>query len=218
MWGGGEAPLYENHDIDVYYLWPCFGNFWWAEQSVFGLNCMNLFKKPYILELGCSDGFFAANIYLNVKDAKYVGCDMVETAILDARIRSNRRRNNESNAVGRFIVADFLRDMPCENEPLTNVFWFASIYMFSEAEQNQILLEVSKRLKKRAGILSGSALLKDVLKEKYWKYWVKLFDDENELRILLLKYFRNVYIGKTSTEFSVFFMASDGELPYYNKR
>ncbi|MCM1062941.1 MAG: class I SAM-dependent methyltransferase [Eubacterium sp.] len=176
---------------------------------------LNQFDAPRILELCCGDGFFPANVYLNVEGADYVGCDLQESSIEYARKRL-RARINDVKSTGRFIVADILEDMPCKDEDLTNVFWFSAIYMFTEEQQRKILGEVAARLKQRKGILSGSALLSEVRKDKHWDYWIRLFDDEEELRALLKNYFENVYIGKTSTKYSLFFMASDGKLPYHN--
>lgn len=117
-----------------------------------------------------------------------------------------------------FVVSDMCKEdtMPKSADGFTNVFWFASICMFTKEQRKNIFTQIIAYLDKNNGILSGSAVIKNNAIIQ-WTHYIGLFDDENELREELSQYFKNIYITRNSDENSRFFMASNGELPCYNK-
>lgn len=66
------------------------------------------------------------------------------------------------------------------------------------------------------GILSGSCEIKSDT-EIQWKYYIGLFESEEELRNELGKYFKNILIVRPTSKMSLYFMASNGRLPFYNR-
>lgn len=208
----GRRPYSFNHEIDIYFRLKNDGNFHWGEIASFNVKAIHMYESPYVLELGCGDGFYADYFYKWIPNLKYVGCDLDELGISDARERLKEVSNFS------FISGDFLKNMPLDNCALTNVIMCETINMFSKEEQEEIIDGVAERLREKKGIFSGTAVLYDK-KNPQWEYYIGLYEEPKELRELLETRFSNVllYTRKNMPDNAIFFMASDGSLPFYNK-
>ncbi len=184
-WGRGTSLSY-NHDNDLYYRLPRYGVFDFGLTACLSLRCIYNFKKPYVLDLGCADGFYYKRFYSHVADLFYVGCDSYSYSIQKARMN-----NPGQNAV--FLNRDFAMDMPKpeRNEFFTNVLWYASMQMFDCAVQEHILEEIRKRIGEK-GILCGSA----TIGKNNWEYGISYFEDLKSLKALLESFFSYVYVYK----------------------
>ena len=182
-WGSGTSLSY-NHDNDLYYRLPRYGVFDFGLTACLSLRCIYNFKKPYVLDLGCADGFYYKRFYSHIADLRYVGCDSDSYSIQKASMN-----NSEENAL--FLNRDFSIDMPVpeKNEYFTNVLWYASMQMFDYAIQKHILHEVRKRLGEK-GILCGSAIIGD----NNWEYCISYFEDLKSLKKMLGDFFSYVYV------------------------
>ena len=211
LYGEGRKRLSNDPDIHLYYRWPVEGHLGWMEQAMFNIFALQMFEKRKVLELGCANGWYYREFYSNICNLSYTGCDLNSDTI-DEAIRKCKRSKLRNAS---FVVADISKEMPLENENLSNVFWYASMCMFTKEQRADILLEIAKRLKNSAGILSGSCEIKSLYDDQ-WSYYVGLLESEEELKNELNGFFRNVFIIRSSGKNSVFFMASDGNLPFYN--
>lgn len=218
IYGEGSTRLSNVHDISLYYRWPTTGMSFWAEVPCFSFHAMRMFQENNILELGCANGWHLREFYCKWDNLRYLGVDLSETTIAEA----NRKLKKKEDIIGRkinasFVVGNMLTDLTLYDMNATNVFWYASINMFSSQERKEILSCIAKCLNVKKGILSGSADLKNP-KEQPWEYYVGLYSDEAELREELELFFKNVYITPNPKSSLRFFMASNGDLPFYNER
>ncbi len=211
LYGEGSIRLYNDPDINVFYRWSQNGHITWAEQSTFNIQALLMFEHRSVLELCCGNGWYYRNFYSKLNNISYIGCDLSEEAISEANKKTIKCNSDVS-----FFVADICTDMALMNDSLTNVFWFSSMCMFTKEQRRKILLDISKKLKEKNGILSGSCEIKS-FNEEQWIYYIGLFEDENELRSELGQFFYNIFITKISDKKTLYFMASDGNLPFYNR-
>lgn len=217
--GGGDR-LYEDPDIDVFYRWKdCkWYKLFWTEQPSFNAMALSMFEQQNVLELCCGYGWYYLNFYAAYENLKYTGCDISNEGIKEGKRRLKilekkyRKENKLINA--NFMVADITCEMPLENESVTNVFWYSSMYMFEVEQRREILIQIKKRLGKE-GILSGSVVVK-TKDTKEWRYAIALVESEEELRRELHEHFHNIYITRMSNDRRLYYMASDGKLPCYN--
>lgn len=206
----GGARLSNDPDIHIYYRWPVEGHVGWAQQPIFNMWALSMFDKRYVLELGCANGWYYREFYSHLADLRYVGVDISEDTISEAKRKCKIKNKAE------FLVADILCDLPLEHEEVTNVFWYATMCMFSKKQRKNILSQIAKRLENKNGILSGSCEIKSDT-EIQWKSYIGLFESEEELRNELGKYFKNILIVRPTSKKSLYFMASNGRLPFYNR-
>ena len=210
LYGEGVNRLFNDQDITVFYRWPEEGNIAWAEQPSFNIHALLMFEEREVLELCCANGWYYRNFYANISNMSYTGCDFSEEAIDEAKKQAKKMDSNKCT----FLVADILSQMPLADRKLTNVFWFASICMFTKEQRKKIFQEIALRLKDKGGILSGSCEIKSN-NGIQWEYYVGLFEDEVELRNELILYFKNVLVTRINSR-TYYFMASDSKLPFYN--
>lgn len=218
IYGEGVTRLSNDHDISLYYQWPSTGISFWAEVPCFSFHAMRMFKENNVLELGCANGWYLREFYFKYANLKYLGVDLSESTICEA----NRKLKKKEHSIGRkidasFVVGNMLTDLSLYDIKATNVFWYASINMFSSQERKKILSCIAKCLNERNGILSGNADLKNP-EEQQWELYVGLYTDESELRAELGLFFKNVYIAPNKKSSLLFFMASNGDLPFYNEK
>lgn len=217
LYGEGVYRLSEDHDISLYYRWPRGESDFWAVQPSFNSAALKMFEENNVIELGCGNGWFLRNFYCNYAKLKYYGYDLSEDIIMEAKRKlslEEKRRKRNIEAV--FAVADIAEDITVYDEDTTNIFWYASINMFDKTTREKIMYYCSKSLSARGGILSGSA---DVVVRgmEQWDKYISLYEDEEELRTELEKYFMYVYISPNKQNGAMrLFMASNAALPYYN--
>lgn len=216
LYGEGGTRLSNDPDIDVYYRWPRQGSVVWAEIPAFCIQALLMFSNRKVLDLGCANGWYYREFYSNIDNLTYIGCDLSDDVINEAKKKLKKiEKNKRKNLNATFVVADMTKNMPCEQDDLTNVFWFASMCMFTKEQRKDLLLLIKNKMKKHKGILSGSAMQKE--ENKYqWQYYISLYDSKEQLYEELKVHFKNVYITHNSTKNSLFFMASDGKLPFYS--
>ena len=207
LYGEGGTRLSNDPDIHVYYRWPAHGHVGWAMQPSFNMWALLAFDKRTVLELGCANGWYYREFYSRLDNLYYVGCDISQDTIAEA----NRKCKTKDNAL--FVTADILKDMPLKGEDVTNVFWYASMCMFTKEQRNNILIQIKNRLDSKNGILSGSCEIKSKT-EMQWSYYIGLLESEDDLRDELNEYFENILIVHTTDKKSLFFMASNGKLPF----
>ncbi len=217
LYGEGGERLSNDPDIHVNWRWPISGSTIWAEVPSFNIQALLKFENRKVLELGCANGWYYREFYSNISNVDYTGCDLSEDTISEAIRKVNLKSKKSKKILNhKFLVADMLEEMPCKNEDMTNIFWFASMCMFTEENRKSIFENISIRLKNERGILSGSGVIKDE-SDQQWSYYIGLLYSKEALRTELLRFFKNVYITDTSSKNLVFYMASDGELPFYNE-
>lgn len=188
---GGERKrevdvLSYNHDNDLFYRFLKYGIFGWGLIASLNLRAIYCFKEPYVLDLGCADGFYYRRFYSHVKNLKYIGCD-IDKETLDYI----NRYKKDYQCDAEFLCLDFTENMPqpVDENKFTNIFWYASMHMFDDTTQKKILQSIKTRLGNR-GILSGSVSIR----KNDWKYCINPLDSEEHVIELLEKYFRHVYV------------------------
>ncbi len=204
-----EEPYSYNLECEMHYRFYEYGSFGFGTIAVFNMRAIYEFENPYVLDLGCADGFYYKYFYSKIPHMHYVGCDLDEYSIQKAQ--------NFKDKQSEFIVADFLKDMPKadKNKCFTNILWNESFQMFNTQSQRIILSEIKKRLD-NSGVLSGTAYVKNG-KEKDWKYCINAIDNTSELRELLESYFENVFVyNDLGMNRMVVFIASDAKIPFSN--
>lgn len=216
-----ENELTFDHEIDLYHRLLNEGQFWFGEIATFCIEALRAFNKPIVLELGCSDGFYAYYFYRHIPNMSYLGIDLDVPNLRKAekRLVACSKDGRELNVKN----CDFLKDIP--NGDYTNIMWFESINMFTEEEQEQILEKIACRLKERKGILCGDGVMMKPDKVQ-WSHYVSLWKNPEHVYSLLKKYFHNAYVYTMDNipDDAIIFMASDGEMPvadgvfYYKKR
>lgn len=217
LYSEGGVRLSNDPDIHLYYRWPLTGNTIWAEVPCFNIHALLQFPERIVLELGCANGWYYREFYSGIDKLKYIGCDLAEDTINEAEKKLIKKEKSiKKKFDANFLVADICKNMPMKGEQLTNIFWFASMCMFTREQREGIFFQITERLKEKKGILSGSAVLKDI-NSKQWNYYIGLFENEDDLRDELGCYFNNVFITKTSEKNLIFYMASDGKLPFTNE-
>lgn len=195
-----------NHDNDLFYRFPKYGLFGWGLIAALNLRAIYCFKKPYVLDLGCADGFYYRRFYSYVKKLKYIGCDIDPESL---EYINRYKRNNPCDA--EFFCLDFAENMPwpVDVNTFTNIFWYASMHMFDEEKQKNILQNIQMRLG-NDGILSGSV----GIRKNDWKYCINPFDSEKQVMKLLKKYFKHVYVyHDAGMGDDAIFLASQSSIP-----
>lgn len=199
-----RGPLFYDHEITIL-CWAVNNvkTLSWLDRGYNNLNYVRYFEKPIILELGCGSGFYTKKFYALVPNAKVYACDIDKEALKKAKYKKQQNVN--------FIYADITNNMP-DIDGITNVIWDACINFFTVEMQKKILSCIAKRLEESGGVLSGSGVLMNG--QIMWKEYDHLFQNEREVRELLLKYFKyvRVYKGqKDDDENTVFFAATNSE-------
>lgn len=206
----GEQPLSHNHDVDLYSRFPKFGIFDWGEIATFNLRAIYQFKKKYILDLGCADGFYYKRFYSFIKDVKYVGVDSDAKNIENAKVYDS--------TTCKFICSDFIKEYPFADLPeyYTNVICNSTMQMFNDDELTLLLYNIKNSLTDE-GIFSGTASLKTEIEG--WKYCINPFNSVEELSQLLHKFFTNVFVyNDDGMPGRIMFMASEKQLPFIGIR
>ena len=206
-WSGVNSTLSYNLECELFYRFHKYGSFGYGIIAVYNLRAIYQFEKPYVLDLGCADGFYYKYFYSKVKNIKYIGCDIDDYSIEKAKL------NNINNPSAEFIVRDFCKMMPEPKEErcFTNIFWNESIQMFESVKQREILTEIKKRIGDK-GVLSGTAHLEDVTQQE-WKYCINAFKNVKQIKELLEAYFKNVFVyNDLGMNRTAVFMASDSRL------
>ena len=210
IYDGGRLRLSLDHDISLFYKWQ-IGKFKWLKIPSFSLFALDMFKDKKVLELCCANGWFYREIYSNYRDLEYCGVDFSEDTIKEAK----RKVKNKEKRLGRklnpdFRVADITKGIP-EGE-YTNVFWYSAMSLFDEENRNKILKQIAERLDFHKGILSGNAAIRVNGEESWFK---SAYNNKEELKNELLKYFQDVVLVNAMSEDSIFFMATNGNLKEY---
>ena len=216
--GSDERPS-NDHDISVFYRWGKNGHLSWAFQPMFCRSAMLLFGKKVIIELGCGNGWYYREIYYWMKDVTYYGYDLNEYNIEDAKkmlARKEKECGRKSDAT--FEVKNILTDEEIFNVDATHVFFFATLNMFTQDDRKKILNNIHKALKFNNGIFCGNGgVVLDGVQQ--WDKFIGLSRNEEEFINELQAFFKNVYVfPREKNDETIYFMASDGELPFYNKQ
>lgn len=196
-----------NHDNDLFYRFPKYGMFGWGLIAAINLRAIYCFEKPYVLDLGCADGFYYRRFYSHIKNLKYIGCDIDKDSL---EYISRYQKNNQCEA--EFLYMDFVDNMPqpLSEDKFTNIFWYASMHMFDDATQNNILQNIKMRLGNE-GILSGSVNIR----KNDWKYCINPLDGEECVKELLKKYFNYVYVyHDAGMGDDAIFLAGQSHIPF----
>lgn len=83
-WSSLKTPYSYNLECELYYRLREYGSFGFGTIAVFNLRAIHQFEKPYVLDLGCADGFYYNYYYSKIKGLEYVGCDIDTYAIAKA--------------------------------------------------------------------------------------------------------------------------------------
>lgn len=215
---GGTARPSNDHDISLYYRWQLDGCDFWNKVAAFSNWAISMFDKNVILELGCANGWYLREFYFKYTDLQYVGYDLSSYTIGEAK----RKLKQKERLIGRKINASFkvkniLSDEYIYEIDATCVFWYASMCMFEKGDRSIIIRNIAKSLKKNKGIFCGSADV-EIKGRQQWEQYIGLYHSDEELYEELKRFFKNVYISpRKETSDLIMFMASDGELPFYNK-
>lgn len=214
--GSLERPS-NDYDIAVNYRWGINGDTYWALQSSFCRYALSLFNNRKVIELCCANGWMYREIYYWYDNLIYYGYDLNKDNIEEATrklLRKEKKCKRKANAV--FDKKNILKDVEIYEVDATHVFFFAALSMFSQRDRRIIINCISKALKKNRGIFCGNAGV--VLEgQKQWDLFIGLYKNDAEVRDELELFFSNVYImPRTEGDETVYFMASDGELPFYN--
>lgn len=203
---GTTGALSYNHDNDIFYRFKENGFFGWGLIATLNERAIDCFDEPYILDLGCADGFYYRRFLSHKKGLKYIGCNLDKKSVCKAQRYMETHEGDAS-----FLCLDFVNNMPipAQTDSFTNVFWYASMHMFEDETQKCILKNIKFRLGNN-GILSGSVSIKNT----GWKYCINAMNNEEELFDLLNRYFNHVWVYHDRDMASeVYFMASQKELP-----
>lgn len=198
-----RAPLFYDHEITLL-RWAInkIQGLSWLDRGYNNLIYIRQFEKPIILELGCGNGFYTKKFYAIVSDAKVYACDFEKSAL--------RRAEYDKPENVTFIYADITNNMPII-DGVTNIIWDACINFFTTEVQEKLLKQIADRLDETGGVLSGSGVLTD--DRKMWREYDHLFQSEDEVKDLMLKYFKyvRVYKGQKGDESTIFFAATNSE-------
>lgn len=195
-----------NHDNDLFYRFPKYGMFGWGLIAALNLRTIYCFEKPYVLDLGCADGFYYRRFYSHIKSLKYIGCDIDKDSL---EYINRYKKDNQCDA--EFLYMDFVENMPrpIGESEFTNIFWYASMHMFDDTTQKNILQNIKTRLG-NSGILSGSVSIR----KNDWKYCINPLDSEEQVMELLKKYFNHVYVyHDAGMGDDAIFLASQSNIP-----
>ena len=205
-WGSAKhTPGWFDHFIDQFWKWPVSRNPQTWERGIFGLLGMK--EGCRLLDLCCGGGFITYHFYS--ERASYI----IAADIDPAAIRHAQRHFKAPNV--EFRCSDIRTDMP-EGE-FDNVTWDAGIEYFTEAETNQILLNIKSRLGPH-GLLGGYAII--AKESKSHDDHKREFTSREQLATLLNRYFANVLIVATThgnaseRRKNLYFFASDGPVPF----
>ena len=173
-----------NHDNDLFYRFPKYGVFGWGLIATLNLRAIYFFENPYILDLGCADGFYYRRFYSHIKNIKYVGCDIDKASL-------NYIKKNIKCTNAEFLYWDFTKSIPKtdEGKKFTNILWFSSMHMFDNSTQKNILKNIVDNLESN-GILTGSVCIRS----NDWKYCTNPFESEKQVETLLKEFFKYVYV------------------------
>lgn len=201
QWGIPPVPEHFDHDIDLFYQWRKTRSSFWVERGVFGGLAL---KGGNVLELACGDGFNSRNFY-SLRSTNVVACDFDPKAIATAQ-----RKNSAPNV--QFVLADIRHAMP--EGIFENVVWDAAIEHFTPDETALILRNIVSRLSP-GGILSGYTIVERDSGQKMLSHHEYEFKGADDLRAVLLPYFKNVRVFETvyPDRHNLYFWASDGSLP-----
>ena len=166
------------------------------------------FDDPVTIELCCGEGFNSRYFYAH--ECKYIyACDFDSAAIKEAK-RKYFADNLE------FAISDIREGIPDEINGMspTNIIWDTAIEHFTPQEINEIMEKIKSVLSPQKGILSGHTVCE--IGEKMIEQHEYEFKNMQDLRRFFLPYFKNVIVWETiySDRHNLYFMASDGTLPF----
>lgn len=201
-WRIPPQPENFDHQIDQFYLWQFSRNPKWVERGIYGALAL---KGGNLLELCCGDGFNARNFY-SLKSRQVVACDFDPKAI-----RVARRKNAAKNVM--FHIADIRTQMP--DGSYDNIVWDAAIEHFTEAEIQNIMENIKRRLIP-GGILSGHTLVERGDGQKHLTHHEYEFKSKEDLLRFLDPFFANVTVFETiyPGRHNLYFWASDSVVPF----
>lgn len=204
-----DNPEQFDHDIDLYYQWPVKNIPHWLERGIFNLLAIKQYADPVLIELCCGEGFNTTRFY-SLSCRKIWACDFDAKAIKEAK-----KKYFAPNVT--FEIADIRTDIPATvngAEP-TNIIWDTAIEHFTEDEINIIMCRIKKILQARKGILSGHTITRQENGKSLEQHEYE-FADMEDLKRFFVPYFKNVIVWETIYEdrHNLYFMASDGELPF----
>lgn len=213
-YGEGLLRLSNDRDISLYYRWPESGDISWLITPSFVLDAIEMFDEKDVLEIACANGWYYREIYSCIERLNYTGFDICNDTVMEARRKLKWKTEDKKRKLNaQFIVDDAITTTLYEKD-YTHVLWFSSICMFRQQDRESIMKKIAACLKKKNGIFCGSVFLKNETDYK-WSYWIEEYNDQYELKVELGKHFKNVFVKKQTAQ--MLFMASDGNLPYYNK-
>ncbi|MEO8005022.1 MAG: class I SAM-dependent methyltransferase [Betaproteobacteria bacterium] len=201
-WGTTPTPIWFDHFLDQYYLWPKTGNPLGWERGIFGLLAMR--QGARVLELCCGDGFNSRHFYSN-RAGTITAIDFNPEAIAFAQ-----RHNFAPNL--KYLVADIRTEIP--EGSFDNIVWDAGIDYLTEQEIDAVMAGIKARLKS-GGILSGYTIL-EFGRGKLAHGNRYDFKSKQDLVRFLRPHFANVQVLETiyPTRHNLYFFAADSELPF----
>jgi hypothetical protein len=203
QWGLYPLPEFFEHKIGHYWQWEARNSPWSVERGVFSLLAMKQGCKA--LELCCGDGFNAHYFY-RARVGSMLSVDFDPKAI--AYARKNFRSDNIH-----FELADIRTQMP--EGQFDNIVWDAAIEHFTEAEIDDIMQNIKRRLGSE-GILSGYTIVERADGKKMLHHHEYEFKSKEDLARFLTPHFRNVRVFETiyADRHNLYFWASDGAIPF----
>mgnify|MGYP001150300401 CR=1 FL=1 len=200
----GQELGYFDHTMDLFYQFPVRSEAGWLERGVLNRIALMSHENPIAMELCCGDGFNAMHFYSPC--CKSLLCVDNDNSVL----KIARKKNCASNI--EYLLRDIMKEMPSREGGFHNIICDAALAYFNEKEIVEIIKKVKKRLKKE-GIFSGMVGVE-------YHEGGYVFEGVEDLKRLLKPYFKNVWVYETvsTIKHSLYFEASDEELPFYNAK
>lgn len=208
MWMDGHVSC-ADHEIDAYYRFEKDGSFGWGYTAVFSMMAINHFDNPYVLDLGCGDGYFFNHFFKYIDQIHYVGCD-IDQHNIDRAIQ----KVVMSDCDVRFVNKDMVYSMP---EPSFKsgfdvILWLGSFSVFEDEQRSMILQQIKKRIGTQ-----GVVVLIDYYSKREtpsWECSINPVNDTKRIKELFQKDYSNVFLYSSEKTKSFVIMASNGKLPF----
>lgn len=138
-----------------------------------------------ILDLGCGNGLFTNYLSINNETAEVLGVDISEKNISIAR-QTIKKRNNIQ-----FISGDIasIESIIGTSERFSHILLIDSLYFLPPAEQKNIVRQCSNLL-----AINGTFLIKTIIKNPRWKYYLCKIQDYIANNILRLHFPARAYV------------------------
>lgn len=201
-----DVPDNFNHDIDLYYQWERYSNSHWIERGVFNKLAIQMFTKPYCIELCCGEAFYTKFFYA-VDCEKIYACDYDKQAI-----KRSQKKYSGDNII--YEYRNILNGIPqkIEGNNPTNIIFDAAIEYFNEEDMNFLMDNIYQVLKPCKGILSGSVPKST---QVLTKNTYRNFNSKEAVFDYLKRWFKNIVVFETicKERTNFYFYASDGDVP-----